>query len=246
MAGGSALNAVPPSATAPADPALESALKELGFEYKQQNGQLVVQGKSVHAMAADTGVNAVTRLAQAMVKAGKHSPMLNFITQKGNDPYGTQIFGDVQDNISGKLMFNIGLAKMGAGKEELGIDIRFPVTMPKEQVDAAMQKAAQPFGIKVEQYDYLRALNVDTNSALVQKLMQAYREVTGDTQSQPKAIGGATFARSMDNIVAFGATLPGADETDHEANEHISIANLKTAMEIYHRAFALLVTEDGK
>lgn len=241
--GGSALNAVPGGATAPASDVLEKALQELGYDYKV-NGELVeVQGKSVHAMAADTGINAVVRLAEALVKTGQKGPLLDFITQVGNDPHASKIFGDAKDDISGKLMFNIGLAKMDKDKQEIGIDIRFPVTMKKEQVDEAMYKATEPFGVTVTQYDYLRPLNVDTNGMLIQKLMQAYREVTGDTKSEPKAIGGATFARSMDNIVAFGATLPTGEQTEHEANEHISVADMKVAMEIYYRAFELLVTE---
>lgn len=244
LSGGSALNAVPPTASTPFDPAVEAALKALGYAYKKDDGKLVVQGKSVHAMAANTGVNAVVRLAEAMAKAGQKGPMLDFIAGVANDPHGLQIFGDARDDISGKLMFNIGLAKMEQGHQEIGIDIRFPVTMEKDAVDAALRKAAEPFGIQVEQYDYLRPIHVDRDSPLVKKLMQAYQEVTDDTKTQPMTTGGATFARSMDNIVAFGATLPGTDETDHEANEHIAISNLKMAMAVYYRAFALLATEE--
>lgn len=244
LTGGTALNAVPASAETPEDAKIEQALKDLSYDYIKKDGKLVVRGKSVHAMTADTGINAVVRLAQAMAKAGQTGPMLDYITQAANDPHGSKIFGDARDDISGTLMFNIGLAKMEPGRQEIGIDIRFPVTMAKEDVDAAMQKAAAPFGVKVEQFDYLRPIHIDQQGELVQKLMLAYQEVTGDRASKPLSTGGATFARSMDNIVAFGATLPGADETDHEPNEHIAISTLKTAMEIYVRAFELLVVEE--
>lgn len=245
LTGGTAFNAVPASAETPADDKVEQALKALSYDYAKKDGKLIVRGKSVHAMTADTGINAVVRLAEAMAKAGQSGPMLDFITQAANDPHGVKIFGDVKDDISGALMFNIGLAKMESGHQEIGVDIRFPVTMEKEAVDAALEKAAASFGVKVEQFDYLRPIHIDQKGELVQNLMQAYQEVTGDRQSKPLSTGGATFARSMDNIVAFGATLPGADQTDHEPNEHISIATLKTAMEIYVRAFELLVMEEG-
>jgi acetylornithine deacetylase/succinyl-diaminopimelate desuccinylase-like protein len=75
--------------------------------------------------------------------------------------------------------------------------------------------------------------------------MQAYREVTGDAASQPISSGGATFARSMDNIVAFGALMPGADKTEHQANERMAVPDLKQAVEIYRRAFQLLAADAG-
>lgn len=246
MVGGSALNAVPAKASTSFSPEVEEALQRLGYGHTLEEGHLVVQGKSVHSMLADTGVNAVVRLAEAMVSAGKRSPLLDFIATQANDPHGFAIFGDAKDDVSGNLTFNVALAKFTKDTQEIGIDIRFPVTMPKEQVDAALSKAAKPYGITVTEYDYLHPLYLQTDSDLVRSLMQAYQEVTGDTTTKPIASGGATFARSMDNIVAFGPTLPGGDVSEHEANEHIGIADIQVAMEIYCRAFELLVTEDAK
>ena len=70
------------------------------------------------------------------------------------------------------------------------------------------------------------------------------QEVTGDTTHQPISTGGATFARSMDNIVAFGALLPGAPDTEHQSNESAAIADLKVGIEVYIRAFELLACEE--
>ena len=243
LQGGSALNAVPASATAPYTAELEKAMKALNHKYTQKDGMLIAEGKSVHSMAADTGINAVTCLAQGLVKAGQHNAMLSFITEKGMDPHATAIFGDMKDEQSGRLTCNIGIAKLEKDKQEISMDIRFPVTVPKEKVDKALETAALPYGIQVTQFDYLRPLYIDTNSQLVQRLMEAYQEVTGDTKTQPISSGGATFARSMDNIVAFGPILPGANVTEHQANERAAIADLKIALEVYVRAFILLVTE---
>ena len=40
-------------------------------------------------------------------------------------------------------------------------------------------------------------------SELVQKNHKSLFEVSGDTESQPQAIGGGTYAKSMPNCVAF-------------------------------------------
>jgi acetylornithine deacetylase/succinyl-diaminopimelate desuccinylase-like protein len=194
-------------------------------------------------MAPEEGVNAIIRLAKALVKTGATGSMLKFLTEKASCPFGTGIFGDVSDSVSGKLSFNAGLADFKPGRQTVGVDIRFPVTCKKETLDKILEEAAKPYGIRVEQYDYLRPLYIDVNTPLVKSLMRAYQEVTGDTKTKPIATGGATFARSMDNIVAFGALMPGAAKTEHQANEYAEISDIKKAIEIYMRAFTLLAVD---
>ncbi|MEA5003775.1 MAG: Sapep family Mn(2+)-dependent dipeptidase [Christensenella sp.] len=242
LTGGTALNAVASRAQTADDAQTQSALQKLGYEFAKEGGNLVVRGKAAHAMAADKGVNAIVRLCEALVSAGRKEDMLRFVAEKCTDANGRNIFGDVSDEYSGKLTFNVGLADFKPGKQELGVDIRFPVTYEKEKVTDALTKAAQPYGITVEEFDYLRPLHISTDTPLVKALMQAYQEVTGDTKTQPIATGGATFARSMDNIVAFGALMPDAPKTEHQANECAVIKDIKKSMEVYIRAFELLAT----
>ena len=74
------------------------------------------------------------------------------------------------------------------------------------------------------------------------RLLEAYRSVTGDL-SEPLVIGGGTYARSMDNIIAFGPNIPGHPNTEHEKNEYILIDDLKTIEEVYRRALEALAYE---
>ena len=43
----------------------------------------------------------------------------------------------------------------------------------------------------------------------MQSLLAAYRQETGDL-SAPLAIGGGTYAKAMENIIAFGPVFPPA------------------------------------
>ncbi|MDL2253575.1 Sapep family Mn(2+)-dependent dipeptidase [Ruminococcaceae bacterium OttesenSCG-928-I18] len=246
LTGGSSLNAVPATASTPYEEAVEKALASLGYEYRKTEGRLECFGKAVHAKDADQGVNAITRLCQALVRAKKGGRMLKFVVEKGADPNGIPLFGQVEDEPTGKLMFNIGTADFKPGSQKLGIDIRFPVRYPYEQVGTLLQKAAEPYGLQVQEYDSLRALHIDVDTPLVKTLLQAYQEVTGDTKTPPLATGGATFARSMDNIVAYGAALPGAPVTEHQPNECVAIEDLKVAIAVYYRAFELLCAGRGE
>ena len=240
--GGTAFNAVANKASVPYSNEIAAAMDSLGYEYEKVNDRLVAKGKAAHAMVPEEGLNAIVRLSEALVKSGETGCMLRFLTEKGNDCFGTEIFGDVSDSVSGKLKFNVGLIDFKPGIQTVGVDIRFPVTYEKEKVDKALEEAGKAYGVRVEQFDYLRSLYINVDTPLVKSLMQAYQDVTGDMESKPISTGGATFARSMDNIIAFGALMPGAAKTEHQANECIPAADMKKAIEIYVKAFELLAT----
>lgn len=76
-------------------------------------------------------------------------------------------------------------------------------------------------------------LYIPKNAPLIQKLMQAYREVTGDMDHDAFSIGGATYARSIPNAVSFGPLFPYETELAHQANECLSLDSLKRMTQIY-------------
>ena len=71
--------------------------------------------------------------------------------------------------------------------------------------------------------------------------MASYTEITKDTINQPVSSGGATYARAVDNCVAFGAAFPTTKETEHQPNECIDLDELKLAINIYANAFTKLL-----
>lgn len=241
--GGTAFNAVAAEAIIAGSDEVLDMLDILDYKYKKTDGRITVIGKTAHAMRADEGINSITRLCKALSKAGKKGSMLDFILDKGIDPIGKPIFGDMQD-YTGGVTFNIGMADFKKDRQELSVDIRFPATRKKEEIDELMRAAASEYDVKVEQFDYLAPIYVDQDSDLVKKLLKAYRDVTGDNESQPITMGGATFARSMENIVAYGANFPGQIVTEHEPNERVKPEHLMKAMEVYMHAFINLAVED--
>ena len=75
---------------------------------------------------------------------------------------------------------------------------------------------------------------------MIESLMDIYRRATGDEESQPLVIGGGTYARAMEGIVAFGARFPGKPELGHQKNEKISIDDLVLLAQIYAVAIGTL------
>lgn len=236
--GGDAFNSVPSNIIVPKNEELMKVLLELNYEFKDKDEVIEIVGKSVHAQVAETGINAINRYMHALTKLGKETKSGKFITENliGYD-FAEPIFELVKDEHSGELKFNVGKIEFTEENEILMIDMRIPVTYDKEKIVETLSRKAKEYGFEYIQHDYLKSIYVPLDSELITTLMSAYQEITGDMESQPVASGGATYARAMNNCVAFGGVLPGSPKTEHQPNEYIILDDIKKAMKIYMKAF---------
>ena len=222
---------------------LVAELDQLGFDYEMVDDRVIVLGISKHAKDAAEGINAIVRLAIALQKFVGH-PAIDFIANAvGEDATGFKLFDDVTDEPSGALSFNIAGLTIQPKKSEIRIDMRIPVLANKEHLVHILSEKAATYGLDYQEFDYLPALYVPLDSELVQTLMAVYQEKTGDTLSQPISSGGATFARTMKNCVAFGACFPDTEQTEHQENERMPLKDLDKTMDIYAEAVYRLAGE---
>jgi succinyl-diaminopimelate desuccinylase len=236
---GNAFNAVPDNARYTGEKQLElsEALEELGFSYEVSAEGTVVLGKAVHAQVAEKGVNAINRLLIGLKRIGFTSKTIEFVNDLvKEDPFALAIFGDYEDDPSGKLKFNVGKIEMNEEFERLSIDIRIPVTADKQEIVNQLSHAAKKYNLTYKEFDYLKSIYLPKDSFLINTLMNVYQDVTGDLVSEPISSGGATYARAMDNFVAYGAVFPNQTKTEHQPNEHIKLESMFTAMRIYAQA----------
>ena len=120
--------------------------------------------------------------------------------------------------------------------EQLSIDCRIPVTVAKEDVVAKPIKVATGYGVEYREFDWLAPIYLPKDHFMIETLMRVYREVSGDAVSQPIASGGVTYARAIDNCVAFGELFPDELLTEHQPNERSDLNNLYKAMALYAHA----------
>ncbi|MFJ7728381.1 M20 family metallopeptidase [Neobacillus sp. NPDC097160] len=236
---GNAFNAVPDTATYTGEKQAElmDALDKLGFSYETTGNKVVLLGKVVHAQVAEKGINAINRLLIGLKQIGYSSKTIELVNELVmEDPYAVKIFGDCEDEASGKLKFNVGKIELNEEVERLSIDIRIPVTADKQVIVDTLTQIAKEYGLDYKEFDYLKSIYVPKDHFLIQTLMKVYQEVTGDFVSEPISSGGATYARAMDNFVAFGAIFPQQTKTEHQPNEHIELAEMFKAMHIYAKA----------
>lgn len=244
LTGGSALNVVPDKATYTGDKVDEISheLHRLGYDYQViDDHTLQTTGQSVHSKDAADGVNAITHLAEAMAPFYDH-PVVQFLgTRVKNDGRGFSVLGEVHDDASGDLSFNCATVSVDDHGAEIGLDLRVPVTIDNDQLVQKLTDVLEEYGLKYEQIDYVAPLYVPEDSELVETLLHVYRDVTGDLDTAPIVSGGATFARTMKNCVAFGAMFPDSETTEHQPNEAWNLLEMRRAMEIYAETFYRLV-----
>ncbi|MBU5308050.1 M20 family metallopeptidase [Clostridioides mangenotii] len=212
---------------------LEEELNRLNFGYIVDENKISVKGKSVHSAVSETGINALTRLCIALNNIGVKSNTIKFLAEViGEDANGQNIVKDCKDDISGKLTVNAGKLLIKDGKEIAGLDIRVPVSYKIEDIVKSLKETAQKYQLEYEQYDFLDSIYIPEDSILVNTLRKVYEEETG-LDGSPVSSGGATYARALENCVAFGSIFPGSPKTEHQVNEFAIINDLVKASKIY-------------
>lgn len=239
-----AFNAVPDHAIydGPKQDEVKAALDKHGFKYISDGHSITVLGKSIHAMNAPEGVNAVLRLGIALNDVFDFKP-LKFIGELfKEDATGKNLVGDIEDE-SGHLTMNISSLEINEKETRMQIDIRIPVTADRDKILAKISEKIAPYDLKYETFDYVAPLYVPKNTNLIQTLMAVYKAQTGDIDAEPQVSGGATFARTMNNCVAFGGMLPTTPDFMHQANEQWPLSDMFKTMEIYAHAIKKLCVD---
>lgn len=244
---GQALNVVPGEAVfhQPSLALLEH-LRQLDFELEMGNDSVKVFGRNAHAAVAHLGKNALAGLFEAIHQAGYESATARFVSDKlFGAVHGEKLFPIRHDEVSGDMTLNLATADIAPGRQIIGLDIRYPVTVALEYYRDQLRRQAERYGFRLVELSHLKPLYVPQDSPLIQALMQAYQSITQDHQSLPEVSGGATYARSMANFVAFGAHLPGSDDFVHQPNEGMSLRDMELAYQIYRQAYKNLVIEEN-
>lgn len=224
---------------------VKDVLRSLNFDFEDRGNAINVLGKSCHAKDAPTGINAITRLSMALAQVVDFAP-LNFLGKLvKEDAIGENILGRIEDEQSGQLTMNIANLEINSEHTRIGLDIRIPVTYKKEEIVRKLSAKAQEYALTYEEFDYLDSLYVPLESTLVKNLLAVYREVTGDA-TEPMASGGATFARTMNQCVAFGAMFPDTPDHMHQPNERWELNSMYKAMQIYAEAIYRLCAKTNQ
>lgn len=238
ISGGIAANVVPDYAEAvialskdklPEIKSLAEKAKEIQIEEIDNYIKIKAYGISAHGSTPEKGKNAISHLLLFMNRLGFQGDIGEFLsfvnTYMELDLNGQRLGIYSEDNISGKFIFNLGTIYGNSDEISIEINMRYPVTHTYEEfIDTFKEKMLLG---KMEEI-YLRhkkSLYVSPDTEFIKKLQKVYEEKTGD-KADLISIGGGTYAKAMDNIVAFGPIFRGQPMVEHKPDEYIKIDEL--------------------
>ncbi|MEA1976022.1 MAG: dipeptidase PepV [Bacillota bacterium] len=217
----------------------------INIEYEQHDNYVTLKSYGIlaHGATPEKGKNAISYLINFLalidLQISDTSSFIRFFSNHISTEINGETIGcQLEDEISGKLTFNVGTIKLDETSVQLGINIRYPITFNEADVyngiDNILSTSIYNFDnkIKIEKIEHMNPIYFEKNHKLIETLMTVYKRHTKDN-SEPLTIGGGTYARSMKNAVAFGPLFPGREGTEHQSNEYIYIEDLMLATKIY-------------
>lgn len=136
---------------------------------------------------------------------------------------------DVDMGISTLCIMSLLLEK---NELSMKIDFRYPKGISWEFIINKINEIGKKENLIVNIYKDLKLLYVEPDSKLINKLSIAYKQVFGK-EAELFTKGAASYARVLENGVAFGPTIEGDIPNSHQVNENISIDTLYKAIEVY-------------
>jgi succinyl-diaminopimelate desuccinylase len=233
-------NSVIDKATAVVDHlfSLERALATVGLPYEiKVDGKLAkitIHGKAAHGSLPELGKNAGTALLSFLAKVFPQEP-LTTLAKQYEDFEGKNLGINSEAPLLKKTTNNVGLIKYDGHQFSLVANYRFPENVVYADVSKRLEKIT-PKPLQFRTLGESRLLIFDPNDVMIQTLLKAYQQETGDLLTPMVTIGGGTYAKEAKNTVAFGSKFPNKEDFIHENDEKIDLEDYTQSMTIYARA----------
>ncbi|MGH4050680.1 MAG: dipeptidase PepV [Clostridium sp.] len=198
------------------------------------------KGESAHGSLPELGQNAIMQLLAFLgtIDFGTNdiSEFIKFVNENiGMEVHGESFGVCLEDEMSGKVSFNVGTLNMDDNSATMTLNLRYPVTSKLEDMMNPFNNKIDGTGIRIEKFEHQKPLYFSPDSPIIKTLQEVYTKQTGE-EAKLVSIGGGTYAKEMPNIVAFGPMFPGELDTIHKPNEYITIDNLIKNAKIYANA----------
>ena len=220
------------------DSKFDEYLVNTTFPYKvniiEDVKEIILRGVSAHGAMPEHGKNAGIEALRLISEYLQDQNLISLVS-KFFDLQGRGINAYCySEKMECASSMNVGIIEYENSTLSLVVNYRYVDTCDINKTKSDIQK--EIFPLEIVSGDDSHLLFYEKDSDLVKVLLNSYQEETGDYESKPMAIGGGTYAKACDNIIAFGTEFPGWDSKMHSIGEGMRKDDLFKAMSIYARA----------
>ncbi len=210
---------------------------------------ITAHGRGGHASLPEGTLNAIGVLVRYLLAsglcAGQEREALELLAQVHASTDGSSLGIDATDDLFDPLTCIGGTIHKVGERIEQTIDIRYPKSTSRAQMEPKLQALADEFGATLEGVSDSVPFFIDPNHPAVGALIGAYNEFTGKNAG-PVTMGGGTYARKFPCAVSFGPEEPTEPVPSfvgpmHGPDEGISVELLQRSLKIYIYSLARLM-----
>lgn len=217
---------------------MQAFLSQYDLKAEVDGNCISLVGVAAHASTPEKGINAASYLMEALYVAGCTDNAVLKYNEYIEMSYLGENLGINHEDKYGVLTLNVGKVRLEDGKFVVSCDIRYPITTDADKFELRMIEVTKELNFRLVAHS--KSLFVDPNSPMIELMLKAYRDVTNDLTA-PLTIGGGTYARGINNCVAFGAMNLNKEYNIHNINEEIEIEDLLIMTEVYVNALLNMV-----
>ena len=216
-------------------------LNENNYKGHIDGDYYVAEGISAHAMQPEKGENASFILFEFVNKYHKDDLSQFMVNYMVDSHDGHKLGIDVYHEELKNLTQNVGIVRIENNQVRIGVDCRVPVENHGPHMESQIKKALGDSTLYPVMGHPGSIHYVPRNSKLVNTLMDAYSSITNDYENDAFSIGGGTYAKFIENCVAFGPQFVGSEDVDHQADEYVYVDDYTKVIAIYAKAIYELV-----
>jgi len=205
--------------------------------------KLIFLGVSAHAAHPELGTNALSKLLIVLYDLFNlyniQLSLLDYFVKYIGDDYTGKNLGINFKDESGSLTLNTAQFFLDNNNYlNIGFNLRIPVTVDYNIIEKEFKKYSNDnLEVVVARIQY--PLYIEKNNPLVQNLCNIFNDYN-NSNLEPAAIGGGTYARAFKNCISFGPQMPNSKDMCHQTDEYISIENLIFCAKVYAEAILAL------
>ena len=203
--------------------------------------EITAVGKAVHSCQPERGDNAMFILADQLkemdLEPNKLLSLLEAVKEDMSDPFGSKV-GLYSENeyYMGEFVHRNAFAptifKAKDGKAIINVNVRFPYGEDSKRIQDNFENWANAHGGHTVKVNDLPAVFVSKERPFLKVFAEAYEDVSPFKNEFTLAYGGS-YAKAMPNVVSWAPLFPGEEDTCHEPNEYIDLANMLMSAEIF-------------